>query len=344
MKPAEKCGLSETRQLKECKSVLNLICDTGSWSCTKKKRNILKLSKHVITHSCTVSCRVNIRQQMVGMLMIAILLESICAKKDLDPGYLSLTSTGWFAAAPLDWFLADWQNGGAWNRRDISDTNTRTTEDVCSCLRNVSDDKTAQKDVQVYFSMQQAGLERSTSMYTSCVCSSNPFHHPITRPTLDESVCSICILTAFDDPLSVKSLFSAWQPCFKKGCLNLSRRGVKYKVFINNSYSTSRSSEVEEVNGFSGTLKNVSMSVNARWSRLQMSFVAVKLFNVLMALALYGLHTQYKAWLYMTHTSYILSLAVVWSRLICASNVYHYIEVTEPSIHFSERLKTWWHL
>lgn len=46
----------------------------------------------------------------------------------------------------------------------------------------------------------------------------------------------------------------------------MKEEGVKHKkkVFINDSYSTSRSSEVEEVNGFSGTLKNASMSVSAR--------------------------------------------------------------------------------
>lgn len=53
----------------------------------------------------------------------------------------------------------------------------------------------------------------------------------------------------------------------------MKEEGVKHKkkVFINDSYSTSRSSEVEEVNGFSGTLKNASMSVSARWRRWQMS-------------------------------------------------------------------------
>lgn len=40
------------------------------------------------------------------------------------------------------------------------------------------------------------------------------------------------------------------------------------KVLINSSYSTSRSSEVEEVNGFSGTLKNVSMSVKCMYKCL----------------------------------------------------------------------------
>lgn len=45
------------------------------------------------------------------------------------------------------------------------------------------------------------------------------------------------------------------------------------KVFINNSYSTSGSSEAEEVNGFSCTLKDVSMSVSACWSGLQISYL-----------------------------------------------------------------------
>lgn len=111
----------------------------------------------------------------------------------------------------------------------------------------------------------------------------------------------------FDDSLFCKNLISWVTALLQKGCLILSRRGVKYKVFINKSYSTSRSSEVEEVNGFSGTLKNVSMSVSARWSRLQMSwviFVAVKLFFI----CTHGtdikwfIHT-FKALLCLTHTS-----------------------------------------
>lgn len=69
----------------------------------------------------------------------------------------------------------------------------------------------------------------------------------------------------------IQSLRKAFSPCDsfikkKKKVSEMKEEGVKHKkkVFINDSYSTSRSSEVEEVNGFSGTLKNASMSVSAR--------------------------------------------------------------------------------